>query len=326
MKEQRPFLSPLPLLLTATLLFTGMACGGGGGGGGSIALDDLGDEVADVLCKEAVECGAFPSEQACRDTLTIDQGQIIADVEAGLVEYNGDKARECLNSVDFSVCNQLSNDTTEPAACDETFVGSITLGGACHSSEACAGDAYCEGRSAEACSAGTCVARDARPTAGQNCANQPCADGLRCNDDQICAARTAAGAACTRINECVSGYVCELGVDQTPGTCIALADTGGSCNPEIGGTFFHACLKSGDFCDATDSTCKARLAVGASCATEELSNACLIYAECIDGSCESEILIGETCVVDGPGPGCIGGTDCVGGVCAAEPVDMVCSL
>ena len=317
----------LRLVLPAALLLMVGACGGGGGGG-AIALSDLGEEVGESLCSDAVECGLYPTKQACLDSFGFDVSQLEADVAAGLVEYDGAKARECLNESTVSICNiGDGSDEQEPAACDETFTGSIALGGSCFSDEVCAGDAECEGfRTDDGCSAGTCIAAVPDPTLGQSCANESCADDLRCNEQQICEARGAAGATCTGFIDCASGLICEFGQDQTPGTCVALAATGGSCNPEIGGGFFSACLSTNDFCDAADSICKNRLTPGTSCASETLGNACVRYAECIEGSCVANLLLGEACVIDGAGPNCIGGLECDGAVCAADAPDPVCTL
>ena len=319
MKPRLQHLLPTALLLVA-------ACGGGGGGG-SIAFEDLADEVGENLCSDAVECGLYPTKQACLDSFGFDLGQLEADLAAGLIEYDGAKARECLNASTVSICNLFDGeDGEEPAACDETFTGSIALGGSCFSDEVCAGDAECDGfRTEDGCTAGTCIAAVPDPAIGESCANASCADNLRCNAQQVCEERGSAGATCTGFDGCASGLVCEFGQDQA-GTCVALAATGAACNPEIGGSFFSACLSSNDFCDAADSTCKNRLAVGASCSGETQLRACVRYAECIEGSCVANLLLGEACIVDGAGPNCIGGLDCVGGVCAVEAPDPVCTL
>ncbi len=317
----------LQRILPTALVLAATACGGGGGGGGgAISIEDLEEEVAQALCADAAECGLSPTVQACLDSFGPEQGQILADVAAGLVEYDGSKARECLESSGISICNLFSNTAETLAACDETFTGSVPLGGSCFSDEICAGDSECDGAEADSCSAGTCVAGQANDALGQSCTNTSCASGLRCSEQEVCEALGGAGDTCNGFGECAAGLVCERGGDQTPGTCIALVATGGSCNPEIGGFFFSACLNKNDYCDASDSTCKNRLAPGASCAGETLGDACVRYASCQSGSCVANLLVGESCVIDGGGPECLFGLDCEGGVCAADDPDPICTL
>ncbi|MBL4633588.1 MAG: hypothetical protein JKY56_06940 [Kofleriaceae bacterium] len=315
----------LSLSLGALLLAS--ACGGGGG---DVKLEDLGTEVADTICSDQVKCGAFPDKASCIESTKINVDQLIAEVEAGLVTYDSSKAGECLDSLGGTDCTIFGSDQQEnEEACDATFAGTIAIGGACITNESCAGEARCDQSNDETCTPGVCIAnvQEVDAKEGESCANLSCESGLRCDGSDICQPPTAAAAVCSSVEECVSGYICELGPDFTPGTCVKLPTSGETCDPAFGGEFFGgriSCLKSTDYCDPSDTTCKGKLSVGDACPAG-LEFACVNYAVCVEATCTAKPRIGESCV-DDSALGCLGGLNCENSVCAADPAPAVCTL
>lgn len=316
--------SATTLVFSLSLLLA-TACGGGGGG--DVNIEDLGSEVGNSVCDSQVACGTFPDKAACLETLNLTVDQLIAEVEAGLIDYNSVKAGECLDSLgsDCSIFGSQGNND----ACEDTFVGKIVLGGACITSESCAGEAVCDESNEETCTPGVCVANEREPDAkaGESCAEVDCESGLLCDDTSTCQNPAGSGEACAGFDECIAGYICELGPDFTPGTCIKVPTTGETCDPAFGGEFVagrFSCLLSTDYCDPSDTTCKAKLSVGAAC-TAGLENACVNYATCVDATCTARPKLGESCVVDAPLE-CLGGLDCESGSCVGETATPVCTL
>ena len=162
----------------------------------------------------------------------------------------------------------------------------------------------------------------------QSCSAADCVAGSFCNQQDICQAEAAAGAECADgFFTCVSGYVCDLGPDFTPGTCVKVPGSGETCDPAFGGEFVDgrlSCSQSTDYCDKTSNTCVSRIAVDGSCAGD-LEDACVNYSECISGVCTASPGAGESCDVE-LGPDCLGNLDCVSGMCVLEPADPACTL
>lgn len=313
----------LVLALLFSTSYTLTACGSGGGG--DIALDDLGTEIGEELCDHLTACGQFPDVASCRASTDFSVDQLIADEAAGLVDFDGGKARECINALRNNDCT-LFGQFEEDDACDATFSGSVVLGGACFNSEVCAGDARCNGDETETCRPGTCVALEAVAGEGESCLDANCADGLDCNDSDVCVASPGPGDTCSSLSDCTNDSLCQLGADNTPGTCVALPSSGGTCDPNLGGEILggrFSCLLVTDYCDPSDNTCKAKLLDGGDCSA--VPYACINYAQCIEGACVAAPGIGDSCVVDGQ-PDCLGDLECDGGTCALAPAPAVCSL
>ena len=318
MTQHRSLVLALLLPLSSALL----ACDGGGG---DIAIEDLGSEFADEFCESQTACGRFPDVASCKAAMNFSLEQLVADVEAGLVDYDGGKARECVDSFSANDCN-LFGQMEENDACDATFTGSVALGGACFNSEVCAGDTSCDGEQSDTCTPGVCVAREPDVGEGQSCSESSCADELICNDSMICETRPALGESCASLFGCANGALCKLGEDSSPGTCVELPTTGNTCDPELGGEYLggrFSCLLVSDYCDASDNTCKAKLPAGSDCSAA--SYGCVNYAQCIEGSCVASPGAGESCVVDGQ-PECLGTLNCTGGTCVPSLSEPICTL
>ncbi len=319
---------PLVLFLTfgSALLFTS-SCSGDGR---DIKVEDLASEAANTVCNTQVECGIYPDKATCLESINGGLNQLVAEVEAGIITYNSAKAGECVDSLGGFDCNIFSSGQAEDReACEATFVGTIALGGACFTSQSCEGHAICDQGSVRTCSVGVCIAdvREADANEGESCANVRCEFGLICDDSNVCQEPAGPAEACAGFEECISGYICELGPDRSPGTCVKLPTTGGTCDPAFGGETLEgrlSCFRSTDFCDLSDMTCKGKLPVGTAC-TMGLENACVNYAECIEATCTAKPSLGENCVVDSQ-LDCVGELACENGTCIGEPEIVVCPV
>lgn len=94
------------------------------------------------------------------------------------------------------------------------------------------------------------------------------AQGLRCDaSSNACAALSKSGESCTFDIDCEATLYC------SQGSCVARKDVGDDCAAFVG----PAC-KEELFCDETSSKCKALLASGEACSTDQ---------ECKSGNCDS---------------------------------------
>ncbi len=305
----------LPLLISALSVF--IACGGGGGGG--IAIDDLDTEFAEALCDAQVRCGEFPDLASCLEATVIDSDQLKASVEAGRVDYDGDRMSECFAIIIDTSCDRIPTQVDENGTiCDDTVTGTVALGGDCFGGE-CAGDAFCSGVDSDTCMQGICEAVELAAV-GESCLEATCVDA-DCSDG-ICVARVPSptvGQSCddSVLFDC-NGSLC------ISGTCVALPATGETCDPDFGGFGgFLSCGDKTEFCDFTDTTCKPRLAVGEAC-PEAPGNSCVAYAACDSGTCVAAPGLGDAC--GETTPRCLGDLDCDSGTCVAEPNDPVCTI
>tara|TARA_R110002096_G_scaffold436085_1_gene667102 strand:+ start:20008 stop:20985 length:978 start_codon:yes stop_codon:yes gene_type:complete len=323
------FSRPIQVSTWISALLLAGACGGGGGG--DIDVKDLGSELSDTICDAQIKCGAYPNKATCLEATRFEVDQLISDVEAGLINYDGAKARECVNSVlDLfgADCTRFPSGPGNESACDEAFEGTIALGEACFTDESCAGSASCSGSGGETCTQGVCEASEPEPAEaaeGESCTETECEFGLYCNPDDVCTALHEPAEACPDFFSCVSGYICDLGPDFTPGTCVEMPDTGDTCDPEFGGPFVGgqlSCLRITDYCDPADTKCKTKLSPGSACGEGLL---CADYAECVDDACVARPRLGEACEVDSELT-CLGDLDCASGTCVAEPSDPVCAF
>lgn len=155
-------------------------------------------------------------------------------------------------------------------------------------------------------------------SAGQSCADAPCAANLFCNQDQLCTEPRAAGASCSLGDVCATPCsVCrpeEVGAEAY--RCLDRSPDGGPC------AGYNDC-RHGLYCD--EGVCRAQKAAGETCTS---------YQECRSGDCdysndvcapeEVEEAIacspscdeGETC---GEDDDCLGGLLCVDATCQPAP-------
>ena len=225
-------------VLTASLLcLTAIACGpptaggggrggGGGGGGGGSALNtptQIASAMADAYCAYAERCFSSRLLQAyarmnsmdamdlgnCRDTALAAGGDIdrIKDaLEAERVVFDQERFERCEQAIASATCNGSIS------ACDTLFEGTVEAGGGCFIDEECAdgdGEGSCTA-SDDQC--GVCEVLPIEPEAelGASCEELSCADGLECDEENICVEERNSGGA---------GSACEGGGGDLIGGC-----------------------------------------------------------------------------------------------------------
>ncbi len=287
--------------LSAIVLVSALlaACGGSSSeftAGGAIPIDQLPGELAQSLCGAEKSCSPFfygiafgsadckaqLSEQLSEESF----GQIEVAVTGKTVNYDGVKARNCINEIASGSCSVLDNNL--PAICREALSGTVATGGDCDIDAECSGLSRCE-ITAGVCP-GTCAPL---ASAGVAClADGDCQLGLTCSEaTHHCAAPAAEGEACKggSAGECAAGLLC-IGNDDSQmraGTCRTEANAltaklGGDCD-----------LSMGPWCEQ-----------GLSCVVESLTTfKCHAIADA-GGPCglgvPSECPTGQYCPVDFP--------------------------
>src|SRR5687768_15471735 len=89
------------VLLVGVALALGAAACGGGSGGGPVALDDYQPELLDAACAYLVACEGSPDRATClasRPIAFTALATLKADVAAGIVMYDGQAARACVDA------------------------------------------------------------------------------------------------------------------------------------------------------------------------------------------------------------------------------------
>ena len=208
-------------VLTASLLcLTAIACGpptaggggrggGGGGGGGGGAQHPDADRLGDggrllrlrrtVLLIAALQAYARMNSMDamdlgnCRDTALAAGGDIdrIKDaLEAERVVFDQERFERCEQAIASATCNESLS------ACDTLFEGTVEAGGGCFIDEECAdgdGEGSCTA-SDDQC--GVCEVFPIEPEAelGASCEELSCADGLECDEENICVEERNSGA------------------------------------------------------------------------------------------------------------------------------------
>lgn len=211
-----------------------VGCGGDdGGSNGSVAVDNLGMELALASCGLQFEC--------CTDAEIMEQymgltyeGQPITteaqcieltnafftgfavtqykeSIAKGRMEYDGAAAADCIAVIGGLSCTDYSTGILEDAApgCRPFLIPKVADEGACTQSYECISD-NCEGASnplGEPSTDGLCKPM---PSAGQPC-DENCADGLYCDYDQtanmdLCKPLESDGTQCTFDDECASDH------------------------------------------------------------------------------------------------------------------------
>lgn len=197
----------------ALLLAVVTACGGGG----NVSKEDFPKEAATAACAKVFDCCSaqeviafgtvfnFDDEDSCalriEALLSTGVAEFEADIEAGLVVYNGGAAQDCIDDLKDSSCTSGGVDPT----CDGVFVGQLENGESCSNSDTC---------ESGNCENGRC---ENPPGVGEACADN-CADGLACVGD-TCRERAPDGAACITSEECESGFCGQGGVCAVSMTC-----------------------------------------------------------------------------------------------------------
>jgi hypothetical protein len=317
----------------AAVMALSVGCGGSSSSG-PIPLADLPAQVTAAFC-QANACGQYPDHATCVQSMSgSNLPRLQAAVAAGKTKYDGAAAAECLNALgaSFASCKLSDTFADTPFACAATFTGTVSAGGDCLGDEECVSQ-QCDRTACDAgtpCCHGTCVAgaapRDV-PAGGACAQGDFCAPGTFCDQSAatpICAPAKAAGAPCMFGDSCVAGYFClpatigATGPGQ--GFCVKPPTTGQTC------TAPGTCDLRTDFCDATTSKCRARIAVGGACDSTTLDDGCVGFAFCDQATskCVAKASVGESCDPT-TGSGCLDNFTCDANfVCQASPSPPVC--
>ena len=115
------------------------ACGGGDGdSGASIPIDDLGARATDAMCTYLVRCGLVPDKAGCAES-SFTRQQLVVDVKAGKVIYDGRAAAACLDLYGALSCKVSDEGFSigQAQSCKDAVKGTVATGGACLAREQC---------------------------------------------------------------------------------------------------------------------------------------------------------------------------------------------
>jgi hypothetical protein len=219
-----------------------VGCGGDdGGGGGSVALEDLGMELAVASCGVQFECctdaeimaqymgiefdGApVETEQQCvafsnAVFASFAVAQYQDSIAMGRMEYDGAAAADCIAAIASLSCAAYSTGdiSVTGSNCRPFVIAKVADGGGCTQDHECTSD-NCEGASTPLGGPNTDGVCKPIPTAGQSC-EENCTSGLYCGSDlsssmDTCRPVKADGAQCNFDDECTSDN-CEMRMCST---------------------------------------------------------------------------------------------------------------
>ena len=232
----------------------------------SIAIGDLNAALARADCDYAVRCHLYDTVDRCLGYAPrgpIDPS-ITAAVAAGLVDYDGEQAAECVAEHEGLSCslNDLVVRAEPSAICRGMLRAGRKLG------DPCAIDAECDSRNCvttctgtgDACCAGNCVEAEHLSGPMGNCSSINGAPDLWCDGNFTCEPLLPEGAFCYGLNSCASGLDC---VDAR---CQATPHEGDPCLFQDFTGLPPTCgVQAGIACDQRTLTCQGALGLGASC-------------------------------------------------------------
>jgi hypothetical protein len=339
----------------------GSAANDGGADAGTSSTGDAGlppgsqvpSQLARALCAALADC--YHSTELRDDALggqdcvALNEGafgnsdlrDLPASIEAGLVEFDGDKMDDCTSEIRALGCKARASRL--PASCKAALGGTVLIAGECTTNLDCRGEAFCDKGVLETCpgvcsplqadgfpcrhdddnqcqdglvcSGGTCRAlRDV----GQSCGGDGqtgCGPGLECadlglGDGDQCVSISALytvklGKDCDANDAlCEPGLVCES-VSGTAGVCAKPVGKGASCKRALP----NQC-PVGQYCDAVNAgesgTCVDAPGDGQACRTR--APVCASGHVCVDNVCRPRLDNGEDCIDD---------RQCYSGMCTA---------
>ena len=254
-----------------------LACGG--------ATDDDDDDFLDEakfrerfptqVCAQLASCcngvGAPIDDAACQ----AEASEVAEEMREEGVSYDGAAAAACLKAFSdaLSRCALPGEGTSD--ICDSIYVGTIPEGGACQSSDQCAGDAACE---PNATGALVCVTYQSAP---RGVAGEGCYGTCEGDPSAPCAVPALPPGSETGGKLC---YVSDgLHCDFTTFVCAPVPAVGEPCPDYYCG--------AGAYCDELTGTCRQAVPNGAAC---ELSSQCRIR-QCNDGVCGEGKITADLC-------------------------------
>lgn len=291
----------------------------------TLTIDEFPAAYQNAVCGYAVDCG-YTTDATCRAEVALDEYQlatIVADVKAGIVQFDGEKASTCLAS--FDACAWTGAKGTADLACYTYLLGTVPQGGTCFLDVECVGLGFCTYNDATcdstvACCTGTCGPPNSINVAvGGACGTTAgCAANAYCASDNTCKAlQQTAGGACDDAYGCANPMICSN--FSGAGTCYTPAARGATCSNALGDVGYR-CADERDYCEPTSGTCVARPGVGAACSADA---PCSGASGCFNGKCVANAGKGQPCN-NSTGPYCDLLTVCEGGSCVAESAGQAC--
>lgn len=253
--------------------------------------------IGDV-CDETKPCGEGHCGEG--DCLPVEGGLSKCGYQAG--QFRLPETCPCTNATAATTCGTAQN---YRMCYDDKCETTSRFNG-----DPCATDDMCD--SLGCSGGGVCMGIGNGSPCSHTLKGNPCKDGFYC--DVVCTASPAAGAMCTRKNECADDGYC---LGETTKTCVAKASIkeGSPCSE----SYSDMCAASGAvlYCDTTStaplSKCAAKKTTNAVCVENKecLRNLC-IDQQCVDS-------VGVACTTDGQE--CAGSTmcDCATMKCVAQP-------
>jgi len=318
------------LTSTFALIVALAACGDDDG----IPIEDLGDELVGQLCERMVRCGVYADDAACRADFDPLIDQLVHQVDAGRVAYDGELAAECLEAASGAACDRTAEENRiQLQACVDALKGTVADGAQCFNDQECISEDCVVETCTMACCAGTCGRTIVPAAIGAPCPDQECVNGAFCSAAGTCTALLAAGATCNDDDECGYGLLCSGTCVDSPdrgqpcpdgvcggigdrcgegGTCVGLSARGGPCS---GGFAFGECQRP-LVCNESTLTCGDPPAIGSPC-----TFICAQGAFCNDTSmCEATRANGAACTGDNECSSRYCDDFAASPVCADEPV------
>lgn len=249
--------------------------------GGDVALEDVPEVLAPAYCGLLDRCGnpfvaQFLGGSDCvsgiiptlEDTFV---GRAQGAIANGTVIYHGELVENCVSALEGTGCGTEALED----GCTDVFEGTVALGGDCGWDEECI-EGYCS------MTDGTCPG--------------------------TCAARVAAGAACSEAAACPAGFTC------SGGNCVALAREGEACGEAGVGcagidlSCVSAGAGGGNICQSWDDILSGAVGEPCSLASSDYCDpglAC-VFDGIVDGMaafvCAERVGRGEACAVGVPNP------------------------
>lgn len=211
----------------------------------SRTIEELPAVYASAFCAQFVACygeaaNIFFREYNCEEYYAAVlrnafSPALLSSAEDGSATFHGDQLDACAAALRAAACSDVNG--PDLPACAAVFEGHVSLGGACTSDAACAGDAFC-------LTGGTCPATCAPLRAlGSGCEHDnQCQSNYCSNATSTCDVRSGLGEACDAgESECAFGLLC-LGANSAmarPGECrdpatLFTSSAGNTCNLDNG--------------------------------------------------------------------------------------------
>lgn len=228
-----------------------------------IKREDFLTESYKALCSAYVRCGLAKSATLCFEQtnpyLATQVDSLAPLIEAGKVEYDGAKARLCVDAIARLSCDsEFLGDL--PRECQLVHEGQAAIGAGCETLE-CVPSAWCSPKSSGS------------PPPPGSCRG-------------VCKARVPAGGSATASSQCETGLVLMDSV------CVTPAAEGATCKELV----FPPTCAAGLRCAADTKTCKKLKLEGESCDSTSL---CSGYRVCARGSCTKPGDLADACTASG---------------------------